>query len=198
MKDSVSSRLRRLNNSPGDTHGPGGIAGGGAPEDGHLHVPDAPVSNPPDPRPDWEEYFLGIATAVAARADCRRARYGAVIVDTANRIIGTGYNGGPSGGPSCLRGQCPRGLLSAEEMPHNSADYSDCVAVHAETNAIAYARGDCRGAVMYLAEADGAHRPPCDACSKLIMAAGLRRVITGHGGRIAVTPSGLHGLGFVG
>ena len=151
-----------------------------------------------DGRPSWEEYFLGIAVAVAARADCRRARYGAVIVDKGNRIISTGYNGGPSLGPSCLRGQCPRGLLSAEQLAHNSADYSNCVAVHAETNAIAYARSDCRGAVMYIAEADGNHHSPCDACSKLIIAAGISLVVWGNGGHLAVTPSGLHGMGLVG
>lgn len=150
-----------------------------------------------DGRPSWQDYFLGIATAVAARADCRRARYGAVIVDPSNRIIGTGFNGGPSHGPSCLRGQCPRGLLTAAELAHNSADYSNCVAVHAETNAIAYTRADCRNGVMYLAEESGNHRPPCDACSKLIIAAGLRLVVMGNGVRLAVTPSGLHGMGAV-
>lgn len=159
--------------------------------DGRFALQDSPS----DGRPRWDDYFLGIATAVAARADCRRARYGAIIVDPSNRIISTGYNGGPSGGPSCLRGACPRGLLTAEEVAHNSADYSNCVAVHAETNAIAYARGDCRGAVMYIAEAGGAHRPPCDACSKLIIAAGIALVVEGNGGRQVVTASGLHGMG---
>lgn len=151
-----------------------------------------------DGRPAWDDYFLGIAAAVAARADCRRARYGAVIVDRGNRVISTGYNGGPSQGPSCLRGQCLRGLLTAEELAHNSADYSNCVAVHAETNAIAYARSDCRDGTMYIAEADGNHHSPCDACSKLIIAAGIALVVMGDGNRILVTPSGLHGMGVLG
>lgn len=45
-------------------------------------------------RPDWDTYFLGVADAVAVRADCRRRQVGAVIVSEDRRIISTGYNGG--------------------------------------------------------------------------------------------------------
>ena len=38
-------------------------------------------------RPDWPEWGLGIAYAVAARADCTRRRVGAVVFDEANRIL---------------------------------------------------------------------------------------------------------------
>lgn len=119
-------------------------------------------------RPSWDTYFLTIARAVAARADCRRAQHGAVITRH-NRIIATGYNGSPSGGASCLAGECPRGLLSGDELAHNSADYSNCVALHAEQNAIAYARE--RGDTIYITGA------PCDMCGKLIKAAGIGRVV---------------------
>lgn len=123
-------------------------------------------------RPDWNRYFLDIAAAVAARADCRRARHGAVIVKD-RRIVSTGYNGGPAGGPSCLAGECPRGLLSYEELPALSS-YDSCHALHAETNAIAYAnRSDTVGATIYVAGG----KPPCTMCSKLIQAAGIRSVI---------------------
>lgn len=122
-------------------------------------------------RPDWSEYFLGIARAVAARADCRRAQHGAVIVDRERRIISTGYNGSPPGGDSCLAGKCPRGLLSSEEIAHLSPDYSNCIALHAEMNAIAYAGRDTRGATIYITG------PPCDMCSKLIAAAGIRDIV---------------------
>lgn len=60
-------------------------------------------------RPAWDEYFLGIATAVSKRADCSRRSVGAVVVDIERRIVSTGYNGSFPGGPSCLKGQCPRG-----------------------------------------------------------------------------------------
>jgi dCMP deaminase len=123
----------------------------------------------PDPvnaRPDWDEYFFGIARAVAARADCRRAQHGAVVVRD-RRIIATGYNGSVPGGPSCLAGECPRGLKSKEEVPSNHADYSDCHALHAEQNAVAHAAGDLQGATIYITGR------PCDMCGKLCAAAGL-------------------------
>jgi dCMP deaminase len=47
-------------------------------------------------RPDWDDYFLGIARAVAARGECVRSRVGAVLVRD-NRIVATGYNGVPAG-----------------------------------------------------------------------------------------------------
>lgn len=122
-------------------------------------------------RPDWDTYFLGIADAVATRADCRRAQHGAVIVKE-RRIVSTGYNGSPPGGSSCLAGECPRGLLTKDELPSNHADYSNCVALHAEQNAIAYAnRGDTEGAVLYITG------EPCDMCSKLVKAAGIERTV---------------------
>jgi dCMP deaminase len=149
-----------------------------------------------DGRPDWDAYFLDICIAVAARADCRRARYGAVIVDRENRIIGTGYNGSPPNGVSCLAGECPRGLLSHEELAHNSADYTNCWASHAEMSAVAFARTDCRGATLYLVEYDGNHRPPCDSCGKLIAISGISLVVTPlH--RLAVTSAGLKGMGLL-
>jgi dCMP deaminase len=122
-------------------------------------------------RPSWDDYFLVIAQAVARRADCTRAQHGAVIVKD-RRIVSTGYNGSPVGGASCLKGECPRGLLSKEQLAPNTADYSNCIALHAEQNAIAYARE--RGDTIYITGA------PCDMCSKLIKAAGIETVI--HGG----------------
>jgi len=129
-------------------------------------------------RPDWDVYFTGIAQAVAARADCRRTRFGAVIVDTRHRVVATGYNGSPPGGKSCLAGECPRALKSADEVPHGSPDYSDCIALHAETNAIANADAErCDGATIYIVNADGPAYPPCDMCAKLCAAAGIARVV---------------------
>lgn len=132
-------------------------------------------------RPAWDAYFLDIARAVAARADCRRARFGAVIVDTHHRIVATGYNGSPPGGKSCLAGECPRGLKTHEELPgHDSGnhDYSDCISLHAECNAVANSSAErCRGATIYIGRLDGDPLPPCDMCSKMIQAAGIARVV---------------------
>jgi dCMP deaminase len=127
-------------------------------------------------RPSWDEYFLGIAVAVSARADCRRARHGAVIVGPDRRVVATGYNGSPPGGPSCLAGECPRGLKSYDERPgarQGNNDYSDCVAIHAEANALVHgAYAQAVGGTVYITG------KPCDMCSKLIKAAGIERVVT--------------------
>lgn len=131
-----------------------------------------PYKGPDDPRPSWDEYFLGIAQAVAARADCTRAKHGAVIVKH-NRIVATGYNGAPAGQPGCLTyGACPRGQKSYEELPTRAGDYSDCIAVHAEANALLYADRDrCEGATIYITGA------PCAGCKKLILGAGIVRTV---------------------
>lgn len=122
-------------------------------------------------RPSWDDYFEVIARSVAARADCRRAQHGAVIVDTQHRIVSTGYNGSAPGGPSCLEGACTRGLLTSEELAHNHADYTNCISLHAEQNAIAFAdHRDTVGATIYITG------KPCDGCAKLIAAAGIARV----------------------
>lgn len=118
-------------------------------------------------RPSWDGYFSMIAQAVSVRADCRRARHGAVIVK-GHRIVSTGYNGSPAGGPSCLAGECPRGLLTKT----SPTDYSNCIALHAEQNAIAYANhADTEGATIYIT------KKPCDSCMKLIVAAGIVDVV---------------------
>lgn len=120
-------------------------------------------------RPDWTIYFLGIARAVAARADCSRAQHGAVIVKD-HRIVSTGYNGAPSGSEkSCLGGDCPRAHTNVK---HLSPDYSNCIAIHAEANAIVYAKkSDMEGATIFITGA------PCDGCEKLIAAAGIKEIV---------------------
>jgi dCMP deaminase len=122
-------------------------------------------------RPGWDAYFLDIAKAVAARADCSRRRVGAVIVKD-NRIISTGYNGAPAGEPGCLSGACPRARSSvAPGSPYESGTGS-CIAVHAEANALLYSdRSRCEGATLYLTV------EPCQWCAKLIRGAGIARVV---------------------
>lgn len=125
-------------------------------------------------RPGWDEYFLGIAAAVAVRADCTRRKVGAVIVKD-QRIKASGYNGAPSGGLSCLAGECPRGRMSPEQVePGSSYDTGSgaCIALHAEQNAIMYcSREDRIGATIYVTD------QPCDGCMRMISGSGLVRVV---------------------
>ncbi len=80
-------------------------------------------------RPDWDRWALGIAQAVAMRGDCTRRQVGAVLLDQNHRVIGCGYNGGPSGGESCLAGECPRGRHYEIACPHPIADHEgkECI-----------------------------------------------------------------------
>lgn len=78
-------------------------------------------------RPDWDEYFLGIAVAVSKRATCPRRNVGALVVrDYDKRIIGSGYNGAETGKPHCIdvgcdmiKGHCKR----AKHAEVNVLDY---------------------------------------------------------------------------
>jgi dCMP deaminase len=125
-------------------------------------------------RPDWDDYFLGIARAVAARGECVRSRVGAVLVRD-NRIVATGYNGVPAGEPSCLDGACPRGLSGVARRSEGGPGYdvAPCVAYHAEDNAVidALARGlEPRGCTIYLT------KEPCDRCEGLLHGLEIRAV----------------------
>lgn len=123
-------------------------------------------------RPNWDIYFLGIALAVAKRADCSRRIVGAVIVKN-NRIVATGYNGAPAGQPGCLEGACPRSGSTVASGSDYETGPGACIAVHAEANALLYAdRDKCEGATMYVTES------PCSWCYKLIEGAGIARVKT--------------------
>lgn len=123
-------------------------------------------------RPGWDDYFLGIAQAVAARAECTRAQHGCVLVDADHRILSTGYNGTPPGDRrSCESGDCPRGTDRA--LPGHAEgqhDYANCIALHAEQNAVANSRG-VRGSTAYITG------EPCDMCAKLLAAAGVVRTV---------------------
>lgn len=121
-------------------------------------------------RPNWDEYFLKIAEVVAMRADCTRRQVGAVITRE-NRIISTGYNGAPSSKPGCLtESACPRGGMTYGEQPKD-VGYDNCISIHAEVNAILYARTDLRDCTLYVT-----HKP-CVACSKVIEGSGINKVV---------------------
>lgn len=119
-----------------------------------------------DQRPDWDTYFLRMAATASIRSDCERDKVGAVVVKN-NRIRGTGYNGAPAGMPGCAT--CPR--RASGVVP--GSDYSNCVAVHAEANALLYTDLEDRvGATLYVT------REPCNGCWKIILGAGVVRVVT--------------------
>ena len=128
-----------------------------------------------------ENYYLDIADAAQARSTCLRRRFGAIIVRD-DEIVATGYNGAPRGRRNCtdLR-YCARQSMN---VPAGER-YELCRSVHAEANAIiSAARKDMLGATLYLVGRDAAtgdYYPgttPCAMCRRLIINAGIRRVIS--------------------
>jgi dCMP deaminase len=106
---------------------------------------------------------MGITFEVARRSTCNRAQVGAIIVRD-KRILTTGYNGSPTGLPHCtdvgclmVNGHCVRTL-------------------HAEQNAIIQAAlhgVSTAGGTLYITH------QPCLTCAKMIINAGIRRVVYG-------------------
>lgn len=127
-------------------------------------------------RLNWDDYGLKVAEATALRADCTRRKVGAVLMAADHSIISVGYNGGPSKGPSCLKGECPRGRLTHEQLaadsPYDSGS-GTCVALHAEWNVLL--RTDWHkfdGSTLYVTE------EPCHICKNLIAGTKIVRVKT--------------------
>ena len=112
-------------------------------------------------RPGWDEYFMEIARTVATRATCPRARVGAVLTRD-RRILTTGYNGAPRGVPHCFDVGCMM------------VDGHCLRATHAEANAIV--QGALHGVSTQGATAYCTHQP-CAGCSKLLISAGIVRIV---------------------
>jgi dCMP deaminase len=120
-------------------------------------------------RPDWDEYYMGIARAVALRSNCIRRRVGAVIV-VERAIIATGYNGTPVGVRNCFEGGCPR----CESNAAPGEGYDTCLCVHAEQNAIVHAarHGNATNTgILYTT------LRPCFGCAKESIQAGVREMV---------------------
>lgn len=131
-------------------------------------------------RPDWNAWGLDVAQAIAARADCTRRKVGAVIVRPDHRIVSTGYNGAPSGSRSCLKGHCPRGKLTVEQIKPLVTSYDtgpgSCIALHAEQNALLRCDWDqMQDATMYVT------CEPCPGCMRMILGTHLMRVVWPQG-----------------
>lgn len=89
---------------------------------------------------------------------CSKRKYCAVILDDNGHIVGFGYNGGPSGFTHCDEGGCPRAVNNSL----NGSVYDDCIAIHAEQNAIIHCDYSSRPHKIYV------NGPPCFTCAKLI------------------------------
>ena len=126
-------------------------------------------------RPGWDEYFMEMAELTAKRSTCLRRQVGAVIVQE-KHIIATGYNGAPRGLEHCSQreGGCLRQQLGIPSGERHEL----CRALHAEQNAIIQAATlaqSIEGATIYVTN------QPCSICAKMIINAGIRRIVVRDG-----------------
>ena len=121
-------------------------------------------------RPSWDEYFMEIVDTVAKRATCDRGKSGAVIVKD-KQILSTGYVGAPKGLPHCD----DVGHLMMKYIDEDGKESMHCVrTTHAEQNAIVQAAKHgiaINGATIYCT------MEPCLTCAKMIINAGIKRVV---------------------
>ena len=120
----------------------------------------------------WDHRFMEMAQLVSTWASCyqEERKIGAVIVKD-KRVMTTGYNGAPAGVKTCVeRGECLRKKLG---IPSGTR-HEMCYAVHAEQNAIIQAAKlgvNIDGSTLYCTH------QPCILCAKMIVNAGIVRVV---------------------
>ena len=108
---------------------------------------------------NWDEYFISLAYNIASKSKDPSTKVGAIIVDNENRIISTGYNG------------FPRKILDKQERLINR-EKKLLYTVHAEINAILFARVPIEGYTLYTVPF-----APCASCAKIVIQAGITRVV---------------------
>lgn len=104
----------------------------------------------------WDKRMLDMAALVASWSKDESTNVGAVIVDDKNRIVSVGYNGFP-------RGVKDESLSRDEKLRRT---------IHAERNAILFAKQDVSGCTIYVTHM------PCAQCAALLIQAGITRVVT--------------------
>lgn len=127
-----------------------------------------------DERPSWDQYFMEMAELTAKRSTCMRRNVGAVIVKD-KHLVATGYNGAPRGIRHCAEiGSCLR-----EELKVPSGQRHElCRALHAEQNAIIQAATlgvSIEDSTIYITH------QPCVICAKMIINAGIKRIVVKEG-----------------
>lgn len=115
-------------------------------------------------RIEWTDLFLTMAFLVAQRSPDSQTKHGAVLVDEKNRIVGMGFNGFPRG---CDDKNIP--TTRPEKYPW---------VIHSEPNCILNSSSDAdlTKCTMYITG------KPCLECLKIMVQAGIKRIIYGHVG----------------
>lgn len=107
-----------------------------------------------------DAYFMNLAIGVAKRSTCLDKQVGAIIVGAKKEILSTGYNGAPTKLAHCIDTK-----LCHKEAKRN------CIAVHAEANALIKAGSKAEGSTIYITHS------PCLECTKLIINSRIKRIV---------------------
>ena len=113
----------------------------------------------------FDQRYLEMARIWAQNSYCQRRQVGALVVKN-GMIISDGYNGTPSG---------------FENICEDDNNVTKPYVLHAEANAItklARSSNNSEGATIYITAS------PCIECAKLIIQAGIRRVVYGENYRL--------------
>jgi len=117
------------------------------------------------------DYFMSMAELTASLSYAKRLQVGALIVK-GNRIVGTGYNGMPTGWENvCEEVVPPNEWIEFEQLKTKPE------VLHAETNAIAkvaQSTETSEGSTMFCTHA------PCVDCAKLIYQSGIATLYFKH------------------
>lgn len=103
----------------------------------------------------WDTRFIDLAKLVASWSKDPSTQVGAVIVDKDKRIVSTGFNGFPQG----------------VDDEATDRDIKLLRTIHAEENALLFARRDVTGMTVYVT------RPPCARCAAKLIQSGVSRVV---------------------
>lgn len=107
----------------------------------------------------WDLRYLTLAQHVSSWSKDPSSQVGAVIVDPTNRIVSMGYNG------------FPKGVADTPER-YADRDLKYKMVVHAERNALLFAREDLTGCTIYTYPME-----PCNVCASMIIQKGIKRVV---------------------
>ena len=107
----------------------------------------------------WDRRMLGLVNLIATWSKDPSTGVGAVIIDAKNRVVSLGYNG------------FPRAVCDSDEALFDR-DEKLRRTIHAEKNAILFARRDLTGATLYVTHY------PCSQCAAFIVQAGIKQVVT--------------------
>lgn len=105
----------------------------------------------------WDRRMMCLANHVATWSKDPSTQVGAVITDPNHRVLSLGFNGFPAG---------------VADTDLDDRNHKIARVVHAELNALLFARGPVVGATLYVWP-----MPPCSRCAGPIIQAGIARVV---------------------